>query len=69
MFNFIGNVSSIATPIVIRFLVTDIDFASSFVYMTTATIVGVLPCVFLVGKVERVQERPESTNVKIEGGK
>lgn len=56
MFNFIGNLSSIATPIVIGFLVTDIDFAPAFVYMAAVTIVGVLSYVFLVGKVERVEE-------------
>ncbi|WCE38820.1 hypothetical protein PGC08_12465 [Brevibacterium sp. BDJS002] len=44
------------TPIVIGFLVTDIDFASAFVYMAAITTVGVLSYVFLVGKVERVEE-------------
>ena len=42
MSNFIGNLSSIATPIVIGFLFTDIDFAPAFVYMAAVTIVGVL---------------------------
>jgi ACS family D-galactonate transporter-like MFS transporter len=57
MFNFIGNLSSIATPIVIGFLVTDDSFAPAFGYMSAITVVGILSYVFLVGKVERVRER------------
>ncbi|MFC3997374.1 MFS transporter [Nocardiopsis sediminis] len=57
MFNFIGNLSSIATPIVIGLIVTDESFAPGFAYMTVVTIAGILSYIFLVGKVERVQER------------
>ncbi|MFE6610369.1 MFS transporter [Amycolatopsis sp. NPDC057786] len=57
MFNFIGNLSSIATPIVIGLIVTDDSFAPGFAYMTVITIAGILSYVFLVGKVERVAER------------
>ncbi|AXB47878.1 MFS transporter [Amycolatopsis albispora] len=57
MFNFIGNLSSIATPIVIGLIVTDDSFAPGFAYMTVITIAGILSYVFLVGKVERVEER------------
>ncbi|KFU80374.1 hypothetical protein BB31_16245 [Amycolatopsis lurida NRRL 2430] len=57
MFNFIGNLSSIATPIVIGLIVTDDSFAPGFAYMTVITIAGILSYVFLVGKVERVSER------------
>ena len=56
MFNFIGNLSSIATPIVIGLLVTKTDFAPAFVYMTVVTAAGVAAYVLLVGKVERVRE-------------
>ena len=55
MFNFIGNLSSIATPIVIGLLVTDDSFAPGFVYMTVVTAVGIASYVFLVGRVERVR--------------
>ncbi|UOT02188.1 MFS transporter [Rhodococcus opacus] len=55
MFNFIGNLSSIATPIVIGLLVTEDSFAPGFVYMTVVTAVGVASYVFLVGRVERVR--------------
>lgn len=56
MFNFIGNLSSIATPIVIGLIVTDESFAPGFAYMTVITIAGILSYVFLVGRVERVAE-------------
>ncbi|MEN0136404.1 MAG: MFS transporter [Rhodococcus sp. (in: high G+C Gram-positive bacteria)] len=55
MFNFIGNLSSIATPIVIGLLVTDDSFAPGFVYMTVVTAVGIASYVLLVGRVERVR--------------
>ncbi|MDA3625483.1 MFS transporter [Saccharopolyspora oryzae] len=57
MFNFIGNLSSIATPIVIGFLVTEDSFAPAFGYMTAVTVAGILSYVLLVGRVERVAER------------
>ncbi|AOW93015.1 glucarate transporter [Rhodococcus sp. WMMA185] len=55
MFNFIGNLSSIATPIVIGLLVSDKSFAPGFVYMTVVTALGIAAYIFLVGRVERVQ--------------
>ncbi|MFM9368621.1 MFS transporter [Streptomyces sp. Da 82-17] len=57
MFNFIGNLSSIATPIVIGMIITDDSFAPGFAYMTVVTVVGILSYVFLVGRVERVAEQ------------
>ncbi|GAA4617056.1 MFS transporter [Saccharopolyspora hordei] len=57
MFNFIGNLSSIATPIVIGFLVTEDSFTPAFGYMTAVTVAGILSYVLLVGRVERVSER------------
>jgi len=59
MFNFIGNLSSIATPIVIGLIITDDSFAPGFAYMTVVTVVGILSYVFLVGRVERVAEHGE----------
>jgi ACS family D-galactonate transporter-like MFS transporter len=55
MFNFIGNLSSIATPMVIGLVVTATDFRPAFIYMTVVAGVGILSYVFLVGTVERVQ--------------
>jgi ACS family D-galactonate transporter-like MFS transporter len=56
MFNFIGNLSSIATPIIIGLLVTDDSFAPGFVYMSVITVIGIASYVLLVGKVERVAD-------------
>ncbi|HKU36417.1 MAG TPA: MFS transporter [Paenarthrobacter sp.] len=56
MFNFIGNLSSIATPIAIGLLVSKTNFAPAFIYMTVITVLGVVSYVLLVGKVERVEE-------------
>lgn len=55
MFNFIGNLSSIATPIVIGLLVSATDFGPAFIYMTVVAAAGILAYVFLVGKVQRVE--------------
>ena len=55
MFNFIGNLSSIATPIVIGLLVTEDSFAPGFVSMTVVTAIGIASYVLLVGRVERVR--------------
>ncbi len=49
MFNFIGNLSSIATPIVIGLMVTDASFAPGFAYMTVITALGIVPYVVLGG--------------------
>ncbi|MEN5072873.1 MFS transporter [Isoptericola cucumis] len=59
MFNFIGNLSSIATPIVIGFLVSETSFAPGFAYITAVTLVGIAVYVFMVGRVERIADRPD----------
>jgi sugar phosphate permease len=56
MFNFIGNLSSIATPIIIGLIVTDASFAPGFFYMTVITTLGIASYVLLVGRVERVPD-------------
>lgn len=65
MFNFIGNLSSIATPIVIGIIVTDSSFAPGFAYMTVVTIIGIASYVLLVGKVERVADPEEAVGSRI----
>jgi ACS family D-galactonate transporter-like MFS transporter len=62
MFNFIGNLSSIATPIIIGLIVTDASFAPGFAYMTVITVLGIVSYVLLVGRVERVPD-PTATTV------
>lgn len=61
MFNFIGNLSSIATPVVIGLLVDGASFAPAFVYMTIVTLAGIVSYVVLVGGVERVREKEDTT--------
>lgn len=55
VFNFVGNLSSIFTPIVIGFLVSKDSFAPAFVYVASLAFLGALSYIMLVGKVERVE--------------
>lgn len=52
MFNFIGNLSSIAIPVGNGLLVSATDSRPAFIYMTVIAAVGFLSYVFLVGKVQ-----------------
>lgn len=54
VFNFVGNLSSICTPIVIGFLVTKDSFAPAIVYVSSLALLGALSYILLVGKVERI---------------
>ncbi|WP_226506627.1 MFS transporter [Pseudomonas sp. MWU16-30317] len=54
MFNFIGNLSAISTPIVIGFLATGDSFAPAITYIAVMALVGALSYILLVGKVERI---------------
>ncbi|CAB3861184.1 D-galactonate transporter [Achromobacter anxifer] len=55
VFNFVGNLSSICTPIVIGFLVTKESFAPAIVYVSSLALLGALSYILLVGKVERIE--------------
>jgi ACS family D-galactonate transporter-like MFS transporter len=55
VFNFIGNLSSICTPIVIGFLVSQDNFAPAIVYVASLALLGALSYILLVGKVERIE--------------
>lgn len=54
VFNFIGGLAGIITPIVIGYLVKDGDFEPALFYIGAVTVVGLLSYTFLVGKVERI---------------
>lgn len=54
VFNFVGNLSSICTPIVIGFLVSKDNFAPAIVYVSSLALLGALSYILLVGKVERI---------------
>ncbi|WP_063580072.1 MFS transporter [Achromobacter ruhlandii] len=55
VFNFVGNLSSICTPIVIGFLVSKDSFAPAIVYVSSLALLGALSYILLVGKVERIE--------------
>jgi len=55
VFNFIGNLSAIVTPIVIGFLVSGDSFAPAITYIAALALVGALSYILLVGKVERIE--------------
>ncbi|WP_395757088.1 MFS transporter [Achromobacter sp. EB05] len=55
VFNFVGNLSSICTPIVIGFLVSKDSFAPAIAYVSSLALLGALSYILLVGKVERIE--------------
>lgn len=55
VFNFIGNLSAITTPIVIGFLATGDSFAPAITYIAVLALLGALSYILLVGKVERIE--------------
>ncbi|WP_396653027.1 MFS transporter [Metabacillus arenae] len=60
VFNFIGGTSSIIIPIVIGFLAKGGDFAPALTFIACITFAGALSYLFLVGKIDRVQDYVES---------
>lgn len=55
VFNFIGNLSAIVTPIVIGFLASGDSFAPAITYISLVALAGALSYILLVGKVERIE--------------
>ncbi|MDQ0862007.1 MFS transporter [Bacillus sp. V2I10] len=54
-FNFIGNLSSIAIPIVIGYLVRGGNFAPALIFISVVALIGALSYIFIVGKVSRIE--------------
>ena len=54
VFNFIGGLAAVITPIVIGYLVNAGDFRPVLVYITIVAATGFFSYLFLVGKVERI---------------
>lgn len=54
VFNFIGNLAAITTPLAIGFLVSGDSFAPAITYVAVMALVGALSYILLVGKVERI---------------
>ncbi|MEM9723519.1 MAG: MFS transporter, partial [Bacteroidota bacterium] len=56
VFNFIGGLSAVVTPIVIGYLVEEGSFEPALFYIGALAFLGLCSYVFLVGKVERIGE-------------
>jgi len=59
VFNAIGVLSAVSTPIVIGYLVEEGRFEPALLYVGAIAILGVFSYIFLVGKVERLGEENE----------
>lgn len=55
VFNFIGNLSAIVTPIVIGVLASGDSFAPAITYIAALALIGALSYILLVGKIERIE--------------
>lgn len=56
VFNLIGNLSAIVTPLIIGFLVQDGSFAPALVYVSSLALLGALSYILLVGEIQRISE-------------
>jgi MFS transporter, ACS family, D-galactonate transporter len=56
VFNFIGGLAGIVVPITIGWLVKEGDFSPALIFISCMTLIGALSYIFLVGRIERVQE-------------
>jgi len=54
IFNFMGNLSAIAVPIIIGFLAKGGSFEPALVFISSLALIGALSYIFIVGKVERI---------------
>lgn len=56
VFNLIGNLSAIVTPLIIGFLVQGGSFAPAIAYVASLALLGALSYILLVGEVRRVED-------------
>jgi ACS family D-galactonate transporter-like MFS transporter len=56
VFNFFGNLSGIAVPIIVGYLARDYGFSAGLIYVGALAVVGALSYVFVVGSVERLPD-------------
>jgi MFS transporter, ACS family, D-galactonate transporter len=59
VFNFIGNMASITVPLIIGALVRGGDFSLALVYISGLALIGALSYVLVVGRIERLPDRPQ----------
>lgn len=65
VFNFIGNLASVVIPIVIGYLARGGNFEPALIFIGTITIIGACSYIFIVGKIERIQEKEKVRGEKI----
>jgi MFS transporter, ACS family, D-galactonate transporter len=56
VFNFFGNLPSILVPIIVGSLIHGDNFKPALVYISVVALMGALSYIFVVGRVERVEE-------------
>lgn len=60
VFNFIGNLAGILTPIIIGILAKGGNFSPALVFVGVIALIGALSYLFLVGKVQRIESNPST---------
>ena len=55
VFNFVGNLSGISTPLVIGYLAQGGNFAPGLTYIAVVAVMGALAYIFVIGEVKRVE--------------
>ncbi|MGY6647776.1 MFS transporter [Wenyingzhuangia sp. IMCC45574] len=56
VFNFIGGLSAMIVPTAIGYLVSDGNFEPALIFISSLTLLAALSYIFLVGKVERIED-------------
>ena len=60
MFNFIGGLAAVFTPLIIGYLIKNNSFAPAIIFIGMLAILGAFSYIFLVGKVERIETKQEA---------
>ena len=60
VFNFIGGLAAVFTPLIIGYLIKGNNFAPAIIFVGVLGVFGALSYIFLVGKVERIEIKQEA---------
>ncbi len=60
VFNFIGGLAAVFTPLIIGYLIKGNNFAPAIIFVGVLGVLGALSYIFLVGKVERIEIKQEA---------
>jgi ACS family D-galactonate transporter-like MFS transporter len=63
VFNLMGNMASITVPVIVGALVRHGDFAVALRYISGLALAGALAYIFMVGKIERLPDRPPKCGI------